>query len=76
VSLTFLLLIDALGRGGAFFFYAAICVVTFIFCKRLVPETKGKRLEDITAVFEERVERHRPPVAPSPPDPPAAPAAT
>ena len=33
VSLTFLLLIDALGRGGAFFFYAAICVVTFFFCK-------------------------------------------
>ena len=58
VSLTFLLLIDALGRGGAFFFYAAICVVTFFFCKRLVPETKGKRLEDITAVFEERVARH------------------
>jgi hypothetical protein len=48
-------LIDALGRGGAFIFYAAICVPTSIFCQRLVPETKGKPLEEITAVFEERV---------------------
>ncbi len=54
VSLTFLLLIDALGNSGAFFFYAAVCVVTFFFCMRLVPETKGKHLEDIQAVFEER----------------------
>jgi len=57
VSLTFLLLIDALGRSGAFFFYAAICVVTFFFCRALVPETKGKRLEDITAIFEARASR-------------------
>jgi sugar porter (SP) family MFS transporter len=56
VSLTFLLLIDALGNGGAFFFYSAICVVTFFFCLRLVPETKGKHLEDIQAVFRERAE--------------------
>ncbi len=54
VSLTFLLLIDGLGRSGAFFFYAAICVLTFFFCKALVPETKGKRLEDIQAMFAER----------------------
>jgi hypothetical protein len=54
VSLTFLLLIDGLGRSGAFFFYAAICVVTFFFCLRFVPETKGKHLEDIQAIFAER----------------------
>ena len=60
VSLTFLLLIDALGRSGAFFFYAAICVLTFFFCKALVPETKGKRLEDITAIFEARAAGKRP----------------
>ncbi len=54
VSLTFLLLIDALGRSGAFFFFAAICVLTFLFCLRLVPETKGKHLEDIQAIFAER----------------------
>ena len=56
VSLTFLLLIDGLGTSGAFFFYAAVCVLTFFFCLRLVPETKGKRLEDIQAVFRERAE--------------------
>ncbi len=42
VSLTFLLLIDALGSGGAFLFYAAICVVTFFFCKALVPGDEGQ----------------------------------
>jgi sugar porter (SP) family MFS transporter len=56
VSLTFLLLIDALGNSGAFFFYSAICVLTFFFCLRLVPETKGKHLEDIQAIFRERAE--------------------
>jgi sugar porter (SP) family MFS transporter len=72
VSLTFLLLIDALGRGGAFLFYAVICVITFFFCKRLVPETKGKHLEDITAVFEQRVAKHsKPPVGGPPADKPA-----
>jgi SP family galactose:H+ symporter-like MFS transporter len=59
VSLTFLLLIDALGQGGAFLFYAGMCVITFIFCKALVPETKGKRLEDIQAIFQERVDKHQ-----------------
>ncbi len=55
VSLTFLLLIEALGRSGAFWFYAAIGIVTLVFCWKLVPETKGKRLEDIQAIFQARV---------------------
>jgi SP family galactose:H+ symporter-like MFS transporter len=59
VSLTFLLLIDALGQSGTFFLYGAIGILTFIFCWKLVPETKGKRLEDIQAVFQERVDRRR-----------------
>ena len=42
-------------------FYAAICVVTFFFCRRLVPETKGKHLEEITEYFEQRVESHQRP---------------
>ena len=57
VSLTFLLLIDGLGRSGAFWLYGAIGVLTLVFCWTLVPETKGKRLEEIQAVFQERVER-------------------
>lgn len=56
VSLTFLLLIDGLGRTGAFWLYAGIGVVTLWFCWKFVPETKGKQLEDITAYFEQRAE--------------------
>lgn len=54
VSLTFLLLIDSLGRTGAFWLYAGIGIVTLWFCWKFVPETKGKHLEEIEAVFEER----------------------
>src|SRR6185312_11701111 len=54
VSLTFLLLIEALGRSGAFWFYAAIGLVTLWFCWKYVPETKGKPLEEIEELFEER----------------------
>ncbi|HZO05468.1 MAG TPA: sugar porter family MFS transporter [Solirubrobacterales bacterium] len=57
VSLTFLLLIEALGRSGAFWFYAAVGGLTLIFCWKLVPETKGKHLEDIQAEFQARVDR-------------------
>jgi sugar porter (SP) family MFS transporter len=64
VSLTFLLLIDALGRTGAFWFYAAVGVLTLVFCRKLVPETKGKRLEEIQAYFQERVAASS---APAPP---------
>jgi sugar porter (SP) family MFS transporter len=60
VSLTFLLLIEALGRPGAFWLYGAVGVLTLIFCWKLVPETKGKRLEDIEAYFQGRVDRRRP----------------
>jgi sugar porter (SP) family MFS transporter len=54
VSLTFLLLIQEAGQSGTFFIYAGICVLTFLFCLRFVPETKGKHLEDIQDVFRER----------------------
>ena len=54
VSLTFLVLIDELGQAGTFFFYAAIGLLTLWFCWKLVPETKGKHLEEIEAEFERR----------------------
>jgi MFS transporter, SP family, galactose:H+ symporter len=57
VSLTFLLLIDTLGQAGTFFFYAAIGLLTLWFCWRFVPETKGKHLEEIEAMFEERARK-------------------
>jgi sugar porter (SP) family MFS transporter len=67
VSLTFLLLIEALGRTGAFWFYAAVGVLTLWFCWRFVPETKGKPLEEIEAEFEARAAAKAP--APLPPGP-------
>lgn len=59
VSLTFLLLIEALGRSGAFWLYGGIGILTLVFCWKLVPETKGKPLEEIQAYFQARVERRR-----------------
>ena len=42
VSLTFLLLIEALGRAGAFWFYAAIGVLTLWFCWKLRAGDEGQ----------------------------------
>ncbi|HEX8752331.1 MAG TPA: sugar porter family MFS transporter [Solirubrobacterales bacterium] len=59
VSLTFLLLIEALGRSGAFWFYGCIGLLTLLFCWKLVPETRGQRLEDIQAYFQGRVDARK-----------------
>jgi sugar porter (SP) family MFS transporter len=61
VSLTFLLLIEELGRSGAFWLYGGIGILTLIFCWKFVPETKGKHLEDIQAYFQARVEHRKTP---------------
>lgn len=47
VTLTFLSLIRALGVGGTFGIYAALSVVAFVFIWKVVPETRGKTLEQI-----------------------------
>lgn len=49
VALTFLSLLDAIGRPGTFWLYAVVGVIGLIFVLRLVPETKGKTLEQIEA---------------------------
>ncbi len=49
VALTFLTLIDHLGKPGTFWLYASISVVAVVFSILFVPETKGKSLEDIEA---------------------------
>ncbi len=46
VSRYFLVLLERLG-GYTFFIYAGMCVVSFIFVGLVVPETKGKSLEEI-----------------------------
>jgi SP family galactose:H+ symporter-like MFS transporter len=47
VSLTFLSLLQALGPSWTFWLYALLGVGAFIFSYRLVPETKGRTLEQI-----------------------------
>ena len=47
VTLTFLSLIDALGRPDTFWLYAVLCVVSFIYVYIYMPETKGLSLEEI-----------------------------
>jgi hypothetical protein len=47
IALTFLSIVDGLGKSGAFWLYAAVGVAGFIFCRVYVPETKGAALETI-----------------------------
>lgn len=47
VSLGFLPLMAAIGVSGAFFVFAGVCAVAYLFVQRLVPETKGCSLEQI-----------------------------
>jgi len=47
VTLTFLSLIDLLGRPDTFWLYAVLCVVSFVYVYFSMPETKGLSLEEI-----------------------------
>jgi sugar porter (SP) family MFS transporter len=47
VTLTFLSLVRALGVAGTFSIYAILSALAFLFIWRMVPETKGKTLEQI-----------------------------
>jgi Sugar (and other) transporter len=49
VSQTFPIMLDGWGPGAVFLGYAAIGVLAFVFVKALVPETKGRSLEEIEA---------------------------
>lgn len=51
VAITFLSLIQLLGTPGTFWLYSVIGVGAFIFVYALVPETKGKSLEEIEAIW-------------------------
>ena len=52
VSITFLSLIGALGAAATFWLYASFGVLAFLFSWRLVPETKGRSLEQIERYWE------------------------
>jgi sugar porter (SP) family MFS transporter len=59
VAATFLTLAGVLGRAGVFWLYALMGALTWFFVLRLVPETKGKTLEQIQDVFAARTSRPR-----------------
>jgi len=40
-------LVDAIGESTTFFMFSALCIVTYVFVHRWVPETKGTSLEEI-----------------------------
>jgi sugar porter (SP) family MFS transporter len=47
VTYTFLSLVEAVGSTGAFWVYASLSVANFVFVWRVLPETKGRSLEEI-----------------------------
>ncbi len=47
LTYTFPLLNNGLGSYGTFWLYGIICILGFIFIKIMLPETKGKSLEEI-----------------------------
>ena len=59
VALTFLDLVDWMGRTGVFALYAVLTAGAFVFARLMVPETKGLDLEAIEAIWVAR-SRHAP----------------
>src|SRR3954463_15117657 len=53
VSQTFPVLLSKFGPGPVFLGYAVMGVIAFLFVKALVPETKGRSLEEIEAALQE-----------------------
>lgn len=51
ISMTFLSLSNAITIGGAFFLFAGIAIVAWIFHYTMLPETQGKTLEEIEGSF-------------------------
>jgi len=51
IGLSFLQVVEAIGVGGAYAVFAFVCGVGILFVHFVVPETKGKSLEEIEALF-------------------------
>ena len=53
-TLTFLTLIQTLGRAGTFWLYSLLGFGAWLFAYLFVPETKGKSLDEIQATWTQR----------------------
>ena len=51
ISMTFISLYKAITIGGAFFLYAGIATVSWVFFYFMLPETQGRTLEDMAGLF-------------------------
>ncbi|XP_071542331.1 facilitated trehalose transporter Tret1-like isoform X2 [Panulirus ornatus] len=51
ITFTFEPLQDALGDYGVYWLFGSFCAINFVFCVTLVPETKGRTLQETTAYF-------------------------
>ncbi|GAB4847124.1 Dolichyl-phosphate-mannose--protein mannosyltransferase 6 [Ancistrocladus abbreviatus] len=57
VSMSFISIYKAITIGGAFFMFAGISVLGWLFFYFLMPETRGKPLEEIEMLFDKRRKR-------------------
>ncbi len=55
VSTSFVPMANSLGYGFVYALYGIICVVAAVFVWKLVPETKGKTLEDMTKLWKDKM---------------------
>jgi SP family galactose:H+ symporter-like MFS transporter len=58
IALTFLTLVQTLGQSGTFWLYAAVGVGAWVFAFLIVPETKGKTLEEIEEHWRKGLHSH------------------
>ncbi|MCO5612211.1 hypothetical protein L7F22_066474 [Adiantum nelumboides] len=58
VALTFLTISKKITPAGTFFLYGVLVLMSILFIHFFVPETKGKTLEELTAMFEESSSRN------------------
>lgn len=63
ITVTFLSLIDAIGKSWTFWLYAILTGLAFVFVRLCIPETKGRPLEHIDSYWQN--ERHWPSTSPS-----------
>lgn len=59
VTQFFLTIVEWTSTSGAFFIFAFFCAVTLWFVRRLVPETKGRTLEEVQRMWEDPEELAR-----------------
>ena len=53
VGMTFISLYEAVGMAGTFYIFAAAAAAAWVFVYACLPETKGRSLEEMEALFDD-----------------------